>query len=279
LSAVSAFRWNIPFNGDTTAPVNEDPQSDADPAPLPRATWAWPTMWMVLGVAVISGGIYIFKSCRDLPGQAIIATSQAITNVSRALADVASAFGQQNITTSFTSYATTLNRQSYLQFATLKQTEVFTQSDQSFTGFGYIPLPEVIVEARAPIDYTYYLDLNGKWDFFLKDKTIYVHAPRIRFNKPAVDASEIEYEVRKGSILRNHSEAQETLKKSITFLAQVKARENISLVRETGRRQVEEFVEKWLSKSFRDAQDFAIRVYFEDESPPVPFDAPLKPAE
>jgi hypothetical protein len=222
-------------------------------------------MWMVIALLGLAGILFVFRSCRDLPAETVSVTSRAITNVSKALADVASAFSQQNINTSFFSYATSLGQQQYLQFATLKQMEVFTQSDQRSTGFGYIPLPEVIVEARAPVEFTYYLDMNAAWQFVLSNKTVHVYAPRIRFNKPAVDASEITYEIRKGSIWRNHAEAQESLKKSVTFLAQLRARENISLVRESGRNQVADFVQKWLMKSFGDGQEYAVKVYFADE--------------
>src|SRR3546814_8570547 len=50
-----------------------------------------------------------------------------------------------------------------LQFKKVSQTEIFTHTDHSSTAFGYIPLPEVIVEARAPVEYTYYLDLEEPW--------------------------------------------------------------------------------------------------------------------
>lgn len=233
-------------------------------------------MWIAVVLILATTALLLFKSCRDLPGDALKLTGQAMTNVSKALLDVATAWNQRTITTSFTSYATQLNQQQFLQFATLKQTEVFTQSDQSTTAFGYIPLPEVVVEARAPIEYTYYLDLNADWDFLVQDNIIHVRAPRIRFNKPAIDVSAIAYQTRKGSILRSDAEAQENLKKTLSLLAQLRAKENIPLVRETGRKQVAEFVEKWLSKSFTDGSNFAVKVYFPDEKTPLPPHSPTQ---
>src|SRR5712692_7363957 len=252
-------------------------KSEPPPAPPVRRgdSWARSTMWMGIVLFLVVGGAYVFKSCRDVPGDLIDKTGQAIGKAGNALATVAAAFNQGTGTTSFLSYATSISNNHYLQFATLRQTEVFTQTDEASTGFGYIPLPEVIVEARAPVEFTYYLDLNAKWQLLLKENVFYVRAPPIQFNKPAVDASAIQYEVRKDSVLRKYypfasspAQAQEELKKSITFLANRRARENVSLVRETGRRQTTEFVERWLMKSFTDGKQYPVKVYFADESPP-----------
>jgi len=224
-------------------------------------------MWMGIVLFLVVGGVFVFKSCRDVPGDLIDKTGQAIGKAGNALATVAAAFNRGTVTTSFLSYATSISNNHYLQFATLRQTEVFTQTDEASTGFGYIPLPEVIVEARAPVEFTYYLDLNAKWQLLVKDNVFYVLAPPIQFNKPAVDASAIQYEVRKGIVFRN-AQAQENLKQSITFLANRRARENVNLVRETGRRQTTEFVERWLMKAFTDGKQYPVKVYFPDESFP-----------
>ena len=183
-------------------------------------------------------------------------------------AKVAAAFSRGTVTTTFTSYATTLTGSEYLQFATLSQTEVFTRRDEASIAFGLVPLPEVIVEASAPVTYTYYLDLNGRWDFQLEGGVIHVVAPLIQFNQPAVDASRLTYAVKKDSVLRNSAEAMASLKESITSLSYLKARANIGLVRETGRRQVEAFVETWLAKSFTDGKAYTVKVQFRNELKP-----------
>lgn len=204
----------------------------------------------------------VVRSCRSLPNEA----GKLIEKTGRALADVASAFRQGTIRTEFTSYATTITNQQLLQFATLRQSETFTRSEENTTGFGYIPLPEVIVEARAPVEYTYHLDLNAPWNFVLRDNIIHVFPPPIRFNKPSIDASEITYQVKKGYLKTD--EATENLKKSLSSLAVLKARDNIPLVRETARRETSLFVENWLAKSFSDGRKFAVKVYFPGE--PLP---------
>ena len=245
--------------------AENDPKPDGR-APSSRNDWAWPVTWMVIVFILVSGGIYVFKSCRDLPGDALDKTARLAQKVGKGLAEVAAAFNQGTITTTFTSYATTMSGSQYLQFATLAQHERFTRTDEATTGFGYLPLPDVIVEAEAPVSYTYYLDLNDQWDFTLQNGVITVTAPDIKYNKPAVDVSRITYEVKKDSLIRDTRLAMDSLKKSITSLVDKKAKTNIGLVRETGRKQTETFVQNWLAKSFADGQKYPVIVRFRGET-------------
>ncbi|HWW01728.1 MAG TPA: hypothetical protein VNZ64_18665 [Candidatus Acidoferrum sp.] len=247
-------------------PPTPDAARPENPKAEVRSAWAVPVMWMVIVLIVMSGAVYVFKSCRDLPVQTLEKTGKLVNEVGQQLEKVAAAFTRGSITTTFTSYATTISGSQYLQFATLSQQESFTRKDESSTGFGYIPLPDVIVEASAPVTYTYYLDLNARWDFRLQDGVIYVIAPNIRYNKPAVDVSRITYEVKKDSLVRNTTEAMDNLRKSITWLSYKKAETNIGLVRETGRKQTETFVHNWLAKSFADGKNYPVKVIFRDEA-------------
>jgi hypothetical protein len=58
----------------------------------------------------------------------------------------------------------------------------------------------------------------------------------------------------------------ENLKSSITWLSYKKAEANIELVRDTGRKQTESFVENWLSKSFADGRKYPVKVQFRNET-------------
>jgi hypothetical protein len=249
-------------------PPEAPAQKDVPPGrslPAAGTYWAWPVTWMVAVAFLVGGGLYAFKSCRDLPGETLDKTGKLATTVGQQLQRIASAFEQGTITTTFTSYATTLSGSQYLQFATLSQREIFTRTDESSLLFGYIPLPDVIVEASAPVSYTYYLDLNARWDFVLRDGVIWVTAPDIKYNKPALDVSRITYEVKKDSHFRNTSEAMENLRTSMTWMSYKKAEANIDLVRDTGRKQTEAFVENWLAKSFADGKKYPVKVQFRAE--------------
>lgn len=252
------------------------PKQGSEPNQRPPAggsAWAWPVMWMVVVTVAVAGGIYVFKSCRDLPGDTLDKTGKLAEQIGQQVQKVASAFRQGTITTTFTSYATSLSGSQYLQVATLSQREAFTRTDESSLLFGYIPLPDVIVEASAPVTYTYYLDLNARWDFTLRDGVIWVTAPDIKYNKPALDISRLTYEVKKGSYIRNTSEAMENLRSSMTWMSYKKAEANLELVRETGRKQTESFVENWLAHSFADGKKYPVKVRFRNEKHALGTDA------
>ncbi len=242
-------------------------ETDAKPNPpvSVRSGWQWPAAWVVTILILVLAGIYVFRACIRLPGRAIEKTGQLVEQIGKRVADVVSAFNQGTVNTTFTSYATSISGNQYLQFATLSQRERFTRTDEASTAFGYVPLPDLIIEADAPVTYTYYLDLNDRWDFQLKNGAITVIAPDIRFNKPAVDVSRMTYEVKKDSHFRRTEPAIEGLKNSITWMTYKKARDNIELVRETGRRQTETFVQNWLAKSFPDGTNYPVTVRFRNE--------------
>jgi len=253
---------------DYTFPMDAPPQSPPQPTsqPTPQQAWARATMWMVVVLVLAVNAVIFFKTCSAVPGKTLREAGQVIDKAGHALSNIAAAFNQGSITTAFLSYATTISNHQRLQVATLRQTEVFTRTNEMSTGFGYIPLPDVVVEARAPVEYTYYLDFNGPWRFLLQDDVILVTAPPLHFNKPAVDASAISYEVRKGHF--KTAEAQESLKRSVTSLVTIRGKENIPLVRENARKQTTEFVENWLMKAFTDAKKYPVKVYFADEKLP-----------
>ena len=232
----------------------------------PSRAWAQSSLWLGIILIVVAGGVVALRSCLALPERALKKTSETIQQAGQAMATIAAAFRQGTVKTSFVSFATTVTNTQFLQFATLKQTEIFTRTEEPSTAFGYVPLPDVVVEVRAPVEYTYYLDLNGKWDFALREGVIYVRAPSIRANKPSIDISALTYEVKKGRF--KTAEALENLKSSISSLVILRAKDNIPLVLETGRHQAAEFVERWLGKSFADGKKYPVKVYFPGESPP-----------
>ena len=123
----------------------------------------------------------------------------------------------------------------------------------------------MIVQATAPVEYTYYLDLDGTWELVLGGETIQVLAPRIRYNTPAIDASALRYGVTEGSVFRDEDAVMSRLQAGLTDMTRGRAEENIPLVRELGRRKTAEFVDTWLGRSFDDEQAYRVEVVFADE--------------
>ncbi|MDE2976481.1 MAG: hypothetical protein OXU63_03045, partial [Acidobacteriota bacterium] len=101
--------------------------------------------------------------------------------------------------------------------------------------------------------------------------------PGVRANRPAVDASAIEYRVQSDSVLRDEDAVLEQLRLQLMDRLASRAGENIALVRELGRRRTADFVRTFLLSQFGDdAGDYRIEVRFRDE-----FDdagVPLQPA-
>lgn len=253
--------------------TDEETPASETPPPSRRASWRWPVALIVLAAICTFAGLYVFQSVRDVPGDIVSTGREAL----RDLDDIARAFRQGTITTSFVSYATEVSGSNYLQFATLKQVEVFERTDSAVVLWGQLQLPDVIVEARAPVEYTYYLDLDEKWQMTLEDQAVRVIAPRIRFNTPAVDASAIRYEVRAGSVFRDERRVLSQLQAGITEMSKKRAQENVELVREVGRRKTAEFIRKWLVSQFDDASRYGVEVVFADEVAPLPVkEAPLR---
>lgn len=237
-----------------------EPQTTQPPTKS-TAAWAVAVALVAIVAILVGAGLYIFRSLREIPGEALSGAREVLHD----LEDVAAAFRQGTIETTFVSYATTVSGNSRLQFATLRQIEVFTRTDQASVLWGQLELPKIVVSATAPVQYTAFLDLDERWEFLIEGRTLYVLAPRIRFNKPAIDASRIQYEVREGSLLRDEELAIDKLKEGLTAMSFQRAQEHVSLVRETGRQQTEEFVANWLAQAFGDGGEYHVEVYFADE--------------
>ena len=239
------------------------------PAELPAAARrARLLLWLVVLFFVTLNAMFFAHSCFRAPANIVQsggdATAKVIDHLGGQLESVAAAFRRGTITTAFVHYATTLTNTLHLEVATLRQMEVFTRQEEASTGFGFIPLPDVVVEARAPVEYTYFLDLKGRWRMDVQDGFVRVAAPALEFNTPALDISSMTLEVRKGVF--KVAEVQDKLRQSLTSLARRQAQENVPLVRENARRQVEAFVEGWLLRSFSDGRRYQVRAVFADEA-------------
>jgi hypothetical protein len=228
-----------------------------------RAGAGWPIAAGVLGLAAIAAGVFVFLRVARLPQDALQATRDLLGDAR----SIAAAFKTGTLTTRFASYATQLTGSTRLQVATLRQLEVFERTDEAAIFWGQLQLPDVVVEARAPVEYVYYLDFKEPWSFALEDRTLVVKAPAVRWNAPALDVSALRYEIRKGSVLRDEAAVIEKLRQGLSELARLRARAHLPLVRDTARRQTEDFVETWLKAQFSDGAGFRARVSFADEPP------------
>jgi hypothetical protein len=229
----------------------------------PSAHVAWALAAAVIGVAlIVTGGVlYVFRSARSLPAELAESGRQALGE----LREVAAAFRTGSVTTTFRGDATSITGATRLQFAELRQVETFERRDSAAVLWGTLALPDVVVEARVPVAYTYFLDLDKEWRFRLEPDVVYVTVPAVEWNRPAPDVSALHFSVREGSVLRDEQLVLDRLRAELTPLLDRRARAHVPLVRETGRRKVEAFVETWLVQRFSDGKAYRARVVFADE--------------
>lgn len=261
------------------AETPENPRSVRTAGRKPRSQIVWPlafvTLMLGLVLAIVIGFVIIRLTMlpREVVSEGRELARDAIEGVER----IARAFSAGTVQTSFLSYATEISGNAFLQFATLDQTELIQRTDSASLLWGRLRLPDVMVEARVPVRYTYYLDLEDEWSLTLEGTTVHVLAPGVRANRPAVDASAIEYRVQADSVLRDEDAVLEQLRLQLMDRLASRAGENIALVRELGRRRTADFVRTFLLSQFgEDADDYRIEVRFRDE-----FDdegMPLQPA-
>ena len=221
-------------------------------------------MALVATVAILTlGALYVFQSARQLPGDVV---KEGLSGLAR----VAEGFRTGTITTSFVSYATELGGTRKLQLARLKQMELFERRDEALILWGALALPDVVVEARAPVEYVYDVDLDAPWQFQLDGAWVVVTAPGLEWNTPALDVSSLQFVVREGSVFRDEAAVKERLRANLTALLGRRVEDHVALVREVARRQTEGFVEKWLRERFADGAAHRARVVFADEKPQAP---------
>ena len=200
---------------------------------------------------------------KDVAGAIPYAVRETGAAVSEGLAKLAAAIRTRTISTTFASTATEVRGTKRLQVAELSQVEVVERRDATEL-FG-VSLPDVVVSARAPVTFTYFLDLGGKWDFDLAERTVAVLTPEIGWNEPAVDVSKLTIKTTESSILRDEGPVVEELRASLTAVFRQRARRNVPLVRETARRQAEEFVRAWLLRAYGVPEDVRVVVRFRGE--------------
>jgi len=224
--------------------------------PPPPARSPWPRVVVTLGVLamLLGAGLVIFRQMVKVP----------VALVSE-LRSVAAAFTQGTVRTEFLSRAAELAGTSRFQFATLKQAESFKREETGSTAWGWIPLPKVVVQAQAPVEYSYYVELDPRWEFQREGDTVLVFPPAIMASTPALDLSALTFYTLEGSLWWDDQAVRERLRGSLTDALKLRAEDNVRLVREVGRQRLADFVMKWLGDRFDDGQRFQVKIVFPDE--------------
>jgi len=226
--------------------------------------------------------VFLIIACLVLPILLIRSAMQRVRSLGGtaesaliAVRHMADGFRTGEVETTLRSYGAQVHGTSRFQFAELKQLESFERKDSTSLAWGAIPLPDVVVEARGAVVYTYVLDLQKRWDLKLEGQTVEVLAPAPEFSTPALDPSTLVFETKQGSVLRDEEAVRKALQTGLAGLLTDRARAHLPLVRETGRKTTEDFVRNFLLSHYDDAAGMKVRVRFADEAPEAPPVSPV----
>ena len=238
------------------------------PASPPVSSSPWPkvVLWLGLIVVLVGGGILAAERFFHGVGEVI---TKAKT--------LAEAFHHGTVKEEFLSSGVKLEGTSRLQVATLQEHETFRRKESDTLIWGLVPLPSIVVQADVPVEYGYYLDFTGPWEFVQTDGLVTVYPPPIQPQTPAADISKLTFYTLEGHIWQDDKAVRDRLQGSLSAALHDRAVEHVPLVREIARRQLQTFVEKWLAKSFSDSGDFQVKVVFPEERLAPATDG-LKPA-
>lgn len=147
--------------------------------------------------------------------------------------------------------------------STLKHYEVFEKKSELHLFNERLRLPDIIVRASMPVEYNYYVDFDGEWFISVDDLEIKVIAPSLQVLPPSVALSELEFEVKKGSLFRRDSVVLDALRSELDELLNESAQSYVPTIQETARRELKQFVELWAEG--HDKGTSSIKIIFKDE--------------
>ena len=158
-----------------------------------------------------------------------------------------------------------------LELASYEAVEAFRRSDERSLFFDLVPLGTNVTEIRVPVTYRYHVRLDEPWHLDVRDRVCLVRAPRLRATlPPALHTDRMEKHGERGWLRMDLVQQMDELEKTITptLIMRAQDAQTISVVRETCRRRVAEFVRDWLlrEEQWREDGFTAVTVTFEDEA-------------
>lgn len=245
---------------DYSMPENQDKDQNPDRPQTPiivKMTWAKAISRIGVAAVIIFGLVYLMVHLFDVPKELFKTTDQIVKNRMEEFSNIVTALNSGIVITELRSYTTKVTSSNYLQITQLQTVETFTKRDS----LQY--WPDVEVETRAPVEYTFYLDLQDEWHFTLVENPndsgyvqipeIIIRAPDIKWNKPSVDISKMTERILRGSILRDEEAVKRKLRAEISKICYERAAEKIDLIRAIARENTKQYIESWLiNVMFRD---------------------------
>jgi len=230
--------------------------------------------WLVMLAMVLLAALWAWQKVTGMPAAALESGTGLVKELGRQASSVAQAFHQQTVRQEFLSSAVKLEGTNRLQVAALQEHETFRRKESDSLVWGIVPLPSIVVQADVPVEYGYYLDFNGSWEFAQTDGMVTAYPPPIQPNTPAADISKLTFYTLEGHIWQDDKAVRDRLQGSLSGALHDRAVQHIPLVREIARRQLQAFVGKWLADSFNDGREFQVKIVFPEERVTPVADAP-----
>lgn len=168
----------------------------------------------------------------------------------------------EEVETSLKSHLFEISGSSKIVLASLKHYEIFERKSELSLFNDRLKLPDIIVRASMPVEYNYFVEFDERWIITTHDNSLRLVVPMLRPMRPAVNISEIEFEVKKDSIFRRDSIVSEQLRLELDKLLEKSAMAHMLSVREIARLELKKIVELWAASS---GAKFDIEILFEDE--------------
>jgi hypothetical protein len=230
-----------------TDTVRRDPER---PAPSFLRACRWPLALVLSTLILVLGGLYGVK--RFLPG--LPAMEQVTIN--------------QRFISELPVFRAIVGGN--LEVGTGEATETFEQSDERYTGFGWVYMGKTVTKIQVPVTYRYHLPLAGEWSLNQSGNVCIVTAPRLRPALPvAIDTERMEKFSSNGWSRFDKHEQLDQLERKITPTLEEYAQDekHMDAARQKFRPVVADFVRAWLLKEnqWRADRFTSVIVVFEDE--------------
>jgi hypothetical protein len=151
----------------------------------------------------------------------------------------------------------------------LKTMELFSKSDSRFAAWGKVYLGTSTSEIKVPASYRYHIKLSEMKGTKMKDKELVVKVPAIYPSLPvAFDTAGVEKRSEDGWFRFDGEQLLAELEKNITPELERRAQQHLPVIKETARKDIELFVQKWIVESHPEHREniTGVRVVFEGEN-------------
>jgi len=245
-------------------------------------------VWCIAFITAVAAGCYVYKLTLDRAEKTVSATvTEAEKAVSAATAKAeayarklaatteatAAKFKTGTITETFRAEIPVFEAAGIgrLDVGTANATETFSRSDTRKIGRDWLYMGTTVSTIHVPVTYRYHIDLGGKWDVSVADRTCRVCAPALEPSLPvAIRTEGMMKESTAGWSRFDSSQQLDALERTITPKLNEYARtpERVALAREQARLTVAKFIRAWLLREdqWRDDKITSVVVVFADEN-------------